>query len=76
MIQLPNKEISGGTLHISIPLQALSYQDQGMNGVMDNRHGINILWHGKHRSSNQVYFTLHILELPEWLVSRYVFTIR
>ena len=38
---------------------------QGMNGVMDNRHGINILWHGKHRSKNQVYFTLHILELPE-----------
>ena len=59
MIQLPNKEIPGGTLHISIPLQALSNQDQGMNGVIDNRHGINILWHGKHRSRNQVHFTLH-----------------
>ena len=66
MIQLPNKEISGGTLHISVPLQGLSNQDQGiMNGVMDNRHGINILWHGKDRSKNQLYFTLHIMELPE-----------
>ena len=41
-----------------------------------NLHGIDILWHGKHRSTrkNQVYFTLHILELPEWLVPRYIFT--
>ena len=65
MIQLPNEEISGGTLHPSVPLRGLSNQDQGMNGVMDNRHSINIQWHGKHRSKNQVYFTLHILELPE-----------
>ena len=65
MIQSPNKEISGGTLHISVPLQGLSNQDQGMNGVIDNRHGINILWYGKHRSKNQVYFTLNVLELSE-----------
>ena len=67
MIQLPTKEISGGTLHVSVPLQGLSNQDQGMNGVMDNRHGyrINILSHGKDCSKNQVYFALHILELPE-----------
>ena len=56
MIQLPNKESSGGTLHLSVPLQGLSNQDQGMNGVMDNRHGINIQWHGKQRSKNQVYY--------------------
>ena len=73
MIQLLHKEISGAYTSRS-PLQGLSNQEQGMNGVMDNRHGINILWHGEHRSKNQVYFTLHILELPEWLVSRYIFT--
>ena len=76
MIQLPNKEISEGTLHISAPLQGLCNQDQGMNGVMDNRHGINISWHGKDCSKNQVYFTLHILELPEWLVLRYIISLQ
>ena len=61
-------EISGGTLHLSVPLVQPSPTDEQCDGQIVM---VLTFWYRKHRSTskNQVHFTLHIFELP-----RYIFT--